>query len=132
MLLKNEKQSDTFFKLRAHHGMCLHYYQGKGYSSKFTENMTAVLSYLQTNNPMVTIIDQADHVCAKCPNLLFGKCSSIDKVSHYDRKTLDAAGIEAGTKMTWQEYHTLVEEKILRTGMREKICGDCRWNELCQ
>ena len=26
-------------KLRAHHGMCLAFFEGKGYSSAFTENM---------------------------------------------------------------------------------------------
>ena len=30
-------------KLRAHHGMCLAFFEGKGYSSAFTENMGKVL-----------------------------------------------------------------------------------------
>ena len=34
-------------KLRAHHGMCLAFFEGKGYSSAFTENMGKVLEEME-------------------------------------------------------------------------------------
>ena len=124
--------SNTQFKLRAHHGMCLHYFQGKGYSSSFTENMSSVLTYLNENDPLVTVIADCDNICSKCPNLIFGKCITSRKVSKYDNNTLKSLDIESGTTMKYSEYSKLIEDKIINSGIRGKICSDCRWNDLCK
>ena len=29
-------------KIRAHHGMCLHFFEGKGYSNEFTAHMQKI------------------------------------------------------------------------------------------
>ena len=34
-------------RLRPHHGMCLAYFEGKGYSDDFTENMQHMLELLE-------------------------------------------------------------------------------------
>ncbi len=30
----------SVYKIRAHHGVCLYFFQGKGYSGEFVENMS--------------------------------------------------------------------------------------------
>ena len=43
-------------KLRAHHGMCLAFFDGKGYSAGFTAHMARILEYLEQENPTVTVV----------------------------------------------------------------------------
>ena len=56
-------------KLRAHHGMCLAFFEGKGYSAGFTAHMAQILEYLEQENPIVTVVAEADCICGGCPNL---------------------------------------------------------------
>lgn len=39
-------------ELRAHHGMCLLFFEGKGYSEGFTAHMQTVLDYLKEDTPV--------------------------------------------------------------------------------
>ena len=53
-------------KLRAHHGMCLAFFEGKGYSAGFTAHMARILEYLEQENPTVTVVAEADCICGGC------------------------------------------------------------------
>ena len=55
-------------KLRAHHGMCLAFFEGKGYSSAFTENMGKVLEEMEEDTPL-ELCRKKDIICSACPNL---------------------------------------------------------------
>ena len=146
-------------KVRAHHGMCLFFFIGKGYSNDFTENMWSYKKMLLEENPIVKIVAELDDICAKCPNNISEEkadisnklqalaedspakecintgskrvCTSQDKVLRYDRAVLQYLGLESGSTMHFKDFYELVEEKILRPGNRPKICGDCSWSELC-
>ncbi len=120
------------FLLRAHHGMCLRYFVGEGYSGDFTINMSKVKAYLESHNPLVKIIDAADNVCQKCPNLCNDVCLSGDKVASYDRSVMTHCGLENGTVMHYSDFSNTVQAKILDVNLRENICGDCQWNNLCK
>ena len=61
--------------LRAHHGLCLCFFRGKGYSEEFVRNMTDVVNMLRSD-PYVTVTCQADVICRACPGNLDGKCTS--------------------------------------------------------
>ena len=63
------------YRIRAHHGMCFAFFQGKGYSGAFTENMWKMKERLQ-QNPEVVLLQETDDVCAKCPNNQNGRCIS--------------------------------------------------------
>ena len=41
--------TDQIIKLRAHHGMCIAYFQGQGYSEIFTEHMKSIIKLLKEN-----------------------------------------------------------------------------------
>lgn len=56
-------------KLRAHHGMCLAFFEGKGYSTGFTAHMAQILEYLEQENPTVTVVAEADCICGGAPIL---------------------------------------------------------------
>ncbi len=118
------------YKIRAHHGMCLAFFIGKGYSGDFTENMSRIKEGLE-KNPKVCIVDRADDICTYCPNNSSGICTSREKTDGYDRKVLALCGLDAGTELEWKAFEKLVEDKILRAGNRKKVCGDCQWDFLC-
>lgn len=111
--------------------MCFAFFQGKGYSGEFTENMWAMKEKLE-QNPEVVLVRETDDVCAHCPNNVTGKCTSEEKVAGYDGQVLAHCGTEPGTQIKWKEFSRLVWENILRPGKREEICGGCEWNELCR
>ena len=117
-------------KLRAHHGMCLKFFVGKGYSADFVKNMTFIKEKLKTN-PQVLITTSPDVICKFCPSNNGGVCDSQDKVADYDKAVLDICNIKDGTIMPYLEFENLVLQKILSQGRRREICGNCEWDELC-
>ena len=80
-------------RLRPHHGMCLAYFEGKGYSDGFTENMQHMLELLEKGADVEMAVF-GDEICKACPNLKHGVCLSADLVEHYDRKVLEYCGLK--------------------------------------
>lgn len=116
--------------LRAHHGMCLFFFQGKGYSDDFTKNMAEMKEILSAN-PLIRLVAAADDICLACPNNHQGVCSSAGKVNVYDTAVLKFCGLSVGCELPFLEFQEIVREKILETHKRPHICGDCQWNDLC-
>lgn len=65
-------------KLRAHHGMCLAFFEGKGYSSAFTENMGKVLEEMEEDTPL-ELCRERDYYMQRLPKSGRGSL-------HYRRK----------------------------------------------
>ena len=55
-------------RLRPHHGMCLAYFEGKGYSDDFTVNMQNMLDLFEKGTD-VELVAAGDEICKVCPNL---------------------------------------------------------------
>ncbi len=119
------------YRIRAHHGMCLSFFRGKGYSGEFNANMWRMKERL-AQNPEVTLLCGTDDVCAHCPNRHAGVCDSFEKVEDYDRKVLSLCALSENICLHWNDFAALVQENIIAAGKRESICGDCEWNELCR
>ena len=111
--------------------MCLAFFEGKGYSPEFTAHMQGVVDRLK-ENPALCVVAQGDLICSKCPNLEQGVCSSADKVHCYDQQVLDLCGLSEGAQVDWNTFSRLVMEKILTIHRLEKVCGDCRWTDICK
>ena len=52
-------------------------------------------------------------------------------------EALHAAVDEMGDSKTFRGYgpeqgYDFLQKKIIETGKRTKICGDCQWNRICQ
>ena len=111
--------------------MCLQYFEGKGYSSDYTEHMGKVLEGL-TDDTKVEVITEADEICSKCPNLLNGRCTDAELVKNYDEKVLKNIKVSRETVLSWSSFTSLIKSEILAAGKREAICGNCRWNSICR
>lgn len=122
---------NNIIKLRAHHVLCLAFFEGKGYSDKFTCNMRRVLELLKTN-PELQIIAGRDIICAECPNLKNGACVTPDLTREYDNKVLSHCGLTENAVIKWNDFAKLAADNIINAKKREQICGNCQWNEICK
>ncbi len=120
----------TFITLRAHHGMCLAFFKGEGYSSSFVTHMAQVQQTLE-KNPLVCVVCQADLICEACPNNHDGVCTDQEKVTSYDAEVLKACGLTSGEILPYRTFQALVHSNIFLPGKREHICGNCQWTALC-
>ena len=116
--------------LRAHHLLCIGFFEGKGYDEKFTRHMEKTISRLEDDTP-VTLTAGCDTLCSACPNNQKGVCADADKVRGYDEAVLKACGLSAGDTLEYSKLRELVSLRILKPGLRESICGGCEWNDIC-
>lgn len=120
-------------RIRPHHGMCLHFFEGKGYSNAFSEHMAQVKeTLLQSNGEVfVELVTETDEICSACPHNQNGNCETYGKVNAYDAGVLRYCGLKTGQKLSFRELESLVTERILKAGNGKKICGDCEWSSIC-
>ena len=116
--------------LRPHHGMCLAYFAGYGYSDTFTAHLAALLAALAPDTP-VRLTVEVDAVCAACPRSKGGVCETADQVAGYDRKVLALCGLREGDTLPFGHFTGLVQARILTPGLRSAVCGGCRWEDIC-
>ncbi len=74
---------------------------------------------------------RADEICEQCPNRRGERCSSAHALD-YDQKVLSLTGLREGEAVTLKQLQQAVEEKILRPGKLEGVCGSCQWAEICR
>ena len=66
------------YNLRPHHGMCIAFFKGKGYSEEFTAHMKKIISEVE-HNPLVRLCVYTDELCSKCPHNVNGICEGTMK-----------------------------------------------------
>lgn len=118
------------FSLRPHHGLCIHFYGGKGYSKEFTDNMSLLISGI-VDSSIVTMSNQMDRICSCCPNNKLDKCVTAEKVQRYDDKVLRLCGFHYGDKVSFKEFSDKIRTQILDKNMLYKVCSDCEWFCIC-
>ena len=117
--------------LRPHHGMCLAYFKGEGYSNGFSAHMQEMLDIFQ-KGAKIQLHADTDEICSACPNNEKGCCSSFSLVEAYDNAVLELCGLENGQSMDFDDFTDVVQKKILASGKRKEICGNCQWNSICE
>lgn len=116
--------------LRPHHGLCVRFFEGKGYSEEFVRHMTRIISCLE-GETQICVTDGCDWICEKCPNFDGEKCASEDRVRSFDRKVMEFAGILDKQRLTYKELQRKIEDGIFAPNRFEQVCGDCAWGEIC-
>lgn len=116
--------------VRPHHGMCLAFFKGYGYSDAFSRHMQEMLELFE-KNVMVKLTVAADEICRACPNNKDGICISADCVERYDHAVLDICGFQEGMELPFFTFAETVQREILASGNRLHICSKCQWNDIC-
>lgn len=116
--------------LRPHHGMCLAYFVGSGYSEGFTRHMQEMLELLEADMQVILTV-AVDEICSACPNNVSGVCKDSVKVECYDRAVLEQCGLTEGQELDFHEFVRVVQEHVIASGRRTEICGDCQWDGIC-
>jgi hypothetical protein len=132
------------YRLRPHHALCITFFEGKGYSKEFVENMIQVIQDLE-DNAVVQLTVEEDVICVACPNndeqrctssdkesaSSEQRCTSNDKVMRYDQAVLSLCQLKEGQKIRWKELNELAKERIIRAEKLQTVCGDCQWYAIC-
>lgn len=117
--------------LRPHHGLCIRFFEGKGYSGEFTEHMEKTIERLQEPDTRIVLIKEEDEICKKCPNFLENGCKSKEKVCAYDDAVLEKTALTLGVPMEYRTFQQKIGEHIIDAGGLRGICADCGWAEIC-
>ena len=121
------------FKLRPHHGLCISFFEGKGYDDGFTEHMQNCIRILEEKNPSIRLVCSVDQICSHCPHNQKNQiCDSDCKVRRYDRTVLDNCNLQENQVLDWQEFQKIIHDKILRAKNITEICTDCQWLAICE
>jgi hypothetical protein len=117
--------------LRPHHTLCALFFEGKGYSQGFVENMWAVVGDPGQN---VRITSGCDVLCQACLHNENGLCDDEAKVARFDERTLRHVDslIDHDKPIHLSNLCQVVYDSILREDLLEKVCGECEWAALCQ
>jgi hypothetical protein len=120
-------------KIRAHHLLCIKYFQGLGYSKLFVENFYDVLKKLKLN-PTIKIINYPDIICEACPNNKSDCCvknSSESEISirKKDVFVLTELDLKPEEDFEYNKAMELVENNLNNLRI---ICKDCEWLNICK
>ena len=124
MAVRNEKTMEKKrIPVRPHHGMCLAYFIGKGYSEGFSAHMEKMLHILE-QDVSIRLVVSLDEICSACPNRQVTVeasgvekeiCEAQEKVYRYDHGVLDACGLAEGEELNFLEFTRKVQEKVIDT-----------------
>lgn len=119
-------------KLRGHHLICLHFFNGEGYDETFIKNLRDILK--RTSKEEITISSGADDVCSGCSCLKENRCGyseNADKeILEMDQKALELLENSYNDKLRWNKL-----EYMLPGIFQEWFslyCRECAWRGACE
>lgn len=120
--------------MRPHHGLCLQFFIGKGYSSEFVKNMAYLRAKLDSEpTTCIKLCLGTDIICHACPNQTGAGCQSDPKPTRYDHKCLKACGFQIGEEVSWADLNDRIRSLILENiDTFAEICSDCSWFSICK
>lgn len=117
--------------LRGHHLICLHFFDGEGYSPHFTENLRTVRQ--KAGHLPVEICSGPDDVCAACPYLKDRTCTyrihAEGEITAMDRRALELLTLSPGDRTAWEDIRKAVPGIFIQ--WHADYCKDCDWITAC-
>lgn len=120
------------YKLRGHHLICLHFFEGEGYDSSFVRNLRNVIEIV--NQERVSVCRGADDICGSCPHLKDDSCrysETADKeIRDMDEAALGLLNVESDKMVEWDMIRDRLQG-IFNTWYA-KYCNGCGWKRTCE
>lgn len=119
-------------RLRGHHLICLHFFNGEGYTPEFVGNLRDVLE--KTKSGEVEISQGADDICEGCPHMKQFRCrfteDADEGIREMDKRALELLGVREGARVRWRE----IQERIpgLFYTWYTSYCSVCGWKTACE
>jgi hypothetical protein len=119
-------------KLRGHHLICLHFYDGEGYDEPFIRNLDEVITAIEKEG--VEAADGPDDVCEPCPHRQDESCTfnrTADReIREMDRRALALINLTPGKKVGWTRLRQTV--KTIFPEWYATHCHLCTWRSACE
>jgi hypothetical protein len=119
-------------KLRGHHLLCTHGFQGMGYSPAFIKKMTEIVEEIQNEEKEfnIQVLAGLDDACFTCPHQGQTTCEkSEDSNQHViamDLRVINHLGLKVGETYSKKELIHLTVEKVIPDDL-DHLCQGCSW-----
>lgn len=115
---------------RPHHFLCALGFRGKGYSDRFTANMTRLVSdglhADDGDETMIRVVGATDDICAPCPKRRGTLCTSQARIAALDAAHAHALALHPGDTLTWGQAKARIRMHV-QPGALESLCAGCQW-----
>lgn len=118
--------------LRGHHLLCVHGFQGMGYSESFVEKMTEIVAFMRddrTDGP-IRVIAALDEACYACPYHGVDRCEadeqSNDHVLTMDRRVLNHLQLKENKVYMKSELIERTKQAVEPDDL-DVLCAGCSW-----
>lgn len=130
---------EYLINIRPHHMLCLQFFEGKGYSKEFVENMMEIKKKLDRDNPVVRLVQEADSICHNCPKRENRECDEANIIAGHDRRVLSRVEKELRVLSqsdkeivcNWNEIVELIHRNIIDAKKIKEVCVQCQWSDIC-
>ena len=118
--------------LRGHHLLCVHGFQGMGYSEVFVEKMTEIVHDIRDEaiDFPIEVKAELDDACSACPHNGVTRClagpDSEEQVTSMDRRVLKKLDLQPGEIYLKSELIRHTADKIEPDDLDE-LCASCSW-----
>jgi uncharacterized protein len=128
----SDSSADSTPVFRGHHLVCLHFYDGTGFSPEYIRHLTDTVKRAEAG--AVKICEGADCICAECPYLENRECSYYEyaepDIRRMDHKALELLGLDPGESAEWKDLRTKAV-KIFSVWYNS-CCKECAWRPACE
>ncbi len=118
--------------LRGHHLICLHFFNGEGYTPEFITNLQSMLRSAASN--MIEVVSGTDDICRECPYKKGTSCRYTDnaeqEIRDMDVAALRLLHLSIGDNTNWEEMRSNIPT-IFHKWYRN-YCEDCDWKKTCE
>jgi hypothetical protein len=120
-------------KLRGHHLICLHFFNGEGYNPEFIVNLNELLKRAEAGVE-IDVYSGADDVCRKCPYLK-GKICLYDTnaesgIREMDETALKLLNVNERASIAWEGIKKKIPGVLITWSI--KYCSKCNWRGVCE
>ncbi len=118
--------------LRGHHLICLHFFNGEGYTPEFITNLQSMLRSAVLN--MIEVVSGTDDICRKCPYKKGPSCRYTDnaeqEIRDMDVAALRLLHLSIGDNTDWEKIRSKIPTIFHK--WYHNYCEDCDWKKACE